>query len=106
MPEGYRWIDGSDTAGNVMAFLRIGSDGSQLACVASFAGSPHHDYRIGLPVAGRWREVVNTDADHYGGSGVGNLGAVETEPVPSHGFEQSALLQLPPSGVLWLVPEA
>ena len=105
-PEGFRWIDASDTAGNVIAFLRIGTDGSQVACLANFSGAPHHDYRIGLPVAGTWREVLNTDAEVYGGSGVGNLGSVQAESVPQHGFEHSALLQLPPAGVLWLVPEA
>jgi 1,4-alpha-glucan branching enzyme len=104
--EGFRWIDASDTAGNVIAFLRIGADGSQLACIANFAGEPHHDYRIGLPSSGTWREVLNTDSDVYGGSGVGNLGAVEAEDVPQHGFDASAVLQLPPAGVLWLTPDA
>ncbi|MBC7550600.1 MAG: 1,4-alpha-glucan branching enzyme, partial [Cellulomonas sp.] len=103
--DGFGWIDASDTAGNVIAFLRIGSDGSQLACIANFSGSPHHDYRVGLPKRGRWHEVVNTDAEHYGGSGVGNLGVVQTERKPWHGFSQSVALQLPPSGVIWLTPE-
>ncbi|MET1038571.1 MAG: alpha amylase C-terminal domain-containing protein, partial [Aeromicrobium sp.] len=102
--EGFRWIDASDTTGNVIAFLRIGSDGSQVACIANFSGQPHHDYRIGLPSAGTWREVLNTDSDVYGGSGVGNLGSVEADDVPAHGFEASAVLQLPPAGVLWLTP--
>nr|WP_235497598.1 alpha amylase C-terminal domain-containing protein [Aeromicrobium sp. Leaf272] len=104
-PEGFRWIDASDTQGNVICFLRIGSDGSQLACLANFSGSPHHDYRVGLPLPGTWREVLNTDAESYGGSGVGNLGSVEAEMVPHHGFAASAEVQLPPAGVLWLVPE-
>ncbi|MFS0884441.1 1,4-alpha-glucan branching protein GlgB [Aeromicrobium sp. 179-A 4D2 NHS] len=103
-PEGFRWIDASDTAGNVIAFLRLGSDGSQLACVANFSGGPHHDYRVGLPLAGTWTEVINTDAEIYGGSGVGNLGAVEATEDPWHGQPASAVLQLPPSGVLWLRP--
>ena len=76
-----------------------------LACVANFSGTPKPDYRVGLPFAGRWREVLNTDAQIYGGSGVGNLGAVEAEPTMWHGRPASAVLQLPPSGVLWLVPE-
>ena len=59
----------------------------------------------GLPLAGRWREVLNTDAEAYGGSGVGNLGAVEAQTQPWHGRPASAVLQLPPAGVLWLVPE-
>ncbi|MFI5611470.1 1,4-alpha-glucan branching protein GlgB [Amycolatopsis sp. NPDC051903] len=105
-PEGFRWIDANDSAGNVLSFLRIGSDGSRLACIANFAGVPHHDYRVGLPAAGRWLEVLNTDAEVYGGSGVGNLGAVEAADKPWHGLPASAVLQLPPSGVLWLLEEA
>ncbi|GAB2983969.1 1,4-alpha-glucan branching protein GlgB [Saccharothrix stipae] len=105
-PEGFSWIDANDSAGNVLSFLRIGADGSVVACVANFAGLPHHDYRVGLPAAGRWREVVNTDSEVYGGSGVGNLGVVEAEEHPWHGRPASAVLQLPPAGVLWLVPEA
>lgn len=105
VPEGFAWIDASDTQGNVVCFLRIGRDGSRLACLANFSGSPHHDYRVGLPLAGAWREVLNTDAGLYGGSGVGNLGAVEAEGTPWHGQPASALVQLPPSGVLWLVPD-
>jgi 1,4-alpha-glucan branching enzyme len=104
-PEGFSWIDANDSAGNVLSFLRIGEDGSVLACVANFAGMPHRDYRVGLPVAGRWREVVNTDSEVYGGSGVGNLGVVEAEEHPWHGRPASAVLQLPPAGVLWLAPE-
>ncbi|MDT7785556.1 MAG: 1,4-alpha-glucan branching enzyme [Pseudonocardiales bacterium] len=104
-PEGFQWIDANDSAGNVLSFLRVGEDGSTLACVANFAGMPHHDYRVGLPSAGRWKELVNTDAVHYGGSGVGNMGGVEAEAKPWHGRPYSALLQLPPSGVLWLVPD-
>jgi 1,4-alpha-glucan branching enzyme len=104
-PEGFQWIDANDSAGNVLSFLRIGEDGSRLACVANFAGMPHNDYRVGLPFAGRWREAVNTDAEVYGGSGVGNLGVVEAEAEPWHGLPASAVLQLPPAGVLWLIPE-
>ncbi|MEV7095528.1 1,4-alpha-glucan branching protein GlgB [Amycolatopsis sp. NPDC051045] len=104
-PDGFRWIDANDSSGNVLSFLRIGADGSRLACVANFAGVPHHDYRVGLPAAGRWREVVNTDAEAYGGSGVGNLGVVEAVEEPWHGQPASAVLQLPPAGVLWLAEE-
>jgi 1,4-alpha-glucan branching enzyme len=104
-PEGFQWIDANDSGGNVLSFLRVGEDGSMLACVANFSGMPHHDYRVGLPAAGRWKELVNTDAEHYGGSGVGNLGGVDAEARPWHGRPYSALLQLPPAGVLWLVPE-
>ena len=73
-----------------------------LACVANFAGVPHSGYRIGLPHAGRWDEVVNTDADVYLGSGVGNLGAVTAVEEPWHGQPASAVVQLPPLGTIWL----
>jgi 1,4-alpha-glucan branching enzyme len=108
-PDGFSWIDANDSAGNVLSFLRQGVDAGGnpvvMACIANFSGTPKPDYRVGLPFAGRWREVLNTDAQAYGGSGVGNLGAVEAEPYMWHGRPASAVLQLPPSGVLWLAPE-
>jgi 1,4-alpha-glucan branching enzyme len=104
-PDGFSWIDANDSAGNVLSFLREGEDGSMLACVANFSGSPHQDYRIGLPSAGAWREVVNTDAEVYGGSGWGNQGEITAGAKPWHGRPASALVQLPPAGVIWLAPE-
>ena len=111
-PEGFSWIDANDAAGNVLSFLRFAGDGGSggdgpgvIACIANFAGHPHEDYRVGLPRAGRWRELVNTDAYDYGGSGAGNLGVVEAVAEPCHGQPASAQLTLPPLGVLWLVPE-
>jgi 1,4-alpha-glucan branching enzyme len=105
-PDGFSWIDANDSAGNVASFLRLvpGQPGAVLACVANFAGNPHHGYRVGLPFPGRWREIINTDAGIYGGSGVGNLGLVEAQERPWHGRPASALLHLPPQGVIWLVP--
>jgi len=108
-PEGFSWIDANDATGNVLSFLRNGVDAdgnpTVLACIANFSGTPKPDYRVGLPFAGRWREVLNTDAEIYGGSGVGNLGAGEAEQTVWQGRPASAVLQLPPSGVLWLAPE-
>ena len=94
----------------MLSFLRLAGDRPTvgpgvLACVANFSGGPHSQYRVGLPQAGRWRELVNTDAADYGGSGVGNLGAVEAVAEPWHGQPASAVLTLPPLGVLWLVPD-
>jgi 1,4-alpha-glucan branching enzyme len=77
-----------------------------LACIVNFSGRPHLRYRVGLPRAGRWLEVINTDAFGYGGSGVGNLGAIDAVPEPWHGQPASAVMALPPLGALWLVPEA
>jgi 1,4-alpha-glucan branching enzyme len=105
-PDGFSWIDANDAQGNVVSFLRFGAQETGvpvLACIANFSAVPHHGYRVGLPLAGRWREVLNTDAAGYGGSGVGNFGAVEAVPKPWHGRPASASVVLPPLGVLWLV---
>ena len=99
---GFGWIDADDVGGNVYSFLRYGSDGSILACVANFSPVPHEQYVLGLPKAGRWDEVVNTDADVYFGSGVGNFGGVTAGDEPSHGHPASARLRVPPLGALWL----
>jgi 1,4-alpha-glucan branching enzyme len=106
-PEGFSWIDASDARGNVLAFLRLAGAGDKgmVACVVNFSGMPHHDYRVGLPAPGRWREAINTDAAEYGGSGTGNLGSVRATRDPWHGRPASAALTLPPLGVIWLVPD-
>ena len=106
-PEGFAWIDAGNADQNVIAFLRSDSSGRPgLACVANFSPVVRHGFRVGLPLAGRWQEVVNTDSPYYGGSGVGNLGAVETEPIAWHASPQSAALTLPPLAVIWLSPIA
>jgi 1,4-alpha-glucan branching enzyme len=68
----------------------------------NFAAVPHEDYRIGLPLGGTWIETLNTDAHLYGGSGVGNLSAMQAEDVPWHGLPASTALRVPPLGALWL----
>jgi 1,4-alpha-glucan branching enzyme len=103
-PEGFSWIDAADSPGNTLSFLRYGSSGSALACVVNFSALPRLAYRVGLPVAGRWREVLNTDAAGYGGSGVGNLGSVTAEDTPWHNQPASASLTVPPLGAIWLTP--
>ena len=107
--EGFEWIDANDAAGNTFSFLRFGSPGHDgerptLASIINFSGGPHNEYRLGLPRAGQWNEILNTDAEGYGGSGVGNLGSVVAEAVPWHGQPYSALLTLPPLGAVWLEP--
>jgi 1,4-alpha-glucan branching enzyme len=101
-PTGFFWIDANDAANNVFSFVRRGADGSMLACVANFAAVPHHGYRLGLPAAGRWEEVLNTDADTYYGSGVGNLGGVTAGEGSWHGQSASAEVTVPPLGTVWL----
>ncbi|WP_460460662.1 1,4-alpha-glucan branching protein GlgB [Angustibacter peucedani] len=102
-PDGFRWVDANDAAGNVFSFLRFPKDPADpvLACFVNFSGAPHHEYRAGLPFAGRWEEVLNTDADQYGGSGVGNLGGVDADDQGWHGLPASAVLSLPPLGAVW-----
>jgi len=73
-----------------------------MVCVANFAAVPHEGYRLGLPSPGSWHEVINTDAQLYAGSGVGNLGAVKAVDEPYHGLPASATLRLPPLATLWL----
>jgi 1,4-alpha-glucan branching enzyme len=104
-PAGFGWIDANDSSGNVVSFLRFAESGGMVACVANFSGEPHNGYRIGLPAVGRWREVINTDAALYGGSGVGNLGGVRAVAEPWHGQPASAILTIPPLGVLWLAAD-
>jgi 1,4-alpha-glucan branching enzyme len=102
VPAGFGWIDANDASGNVFSFLRWGSDGSVLACVANFSSVPHEQYQLGLPRTGRWDEVINTDAEGYFGSGVGNYGAVEAIEEAWHGQPASATLRVPPLGAIWL----
>jgi 1,4-alpha-glucan branching enzyme len=104
-PDGFEWIDANDRSGNVLSFLRYGTDGSVLACVANFSAVPHYDYRLGLPEPGSWTEVVNTDAGAYGGSGTGNFGTVTASEQAWHGRPASAAITIPPLAVLWLVLE-
>jgi 1,4-alpha-glucan branching enzyme len=110
-PAGFQWIDANDASGNVLSFLRFGrpaedgGEGSALACVVNFSGNPHLGYRIGLPRAGQWREVLNSDFEGYGGSGVGNLGGVEAVEEPWHGQPYSATVAAPPLGTVWFVHE-
>ena len=72
---------------------------------ANFAGTPHDGYRLGLPWEGSWREVLNTDAVEYFGSGVGNLGDVEATGDSWHGQPASATLRVPPLGTVWLASD-
>jgi len=100
-PEGLQWIV-NDPERNVVVFLRRSHEGETVACLVNFGGNPVGPYRVGLPRAGRWLELLNTDAAEFGGSGVGNLGAVTAEHREWHGLPASAELTLPPLAALWL----
>jgi 1,4-alpha-glucan branching enzyme len=120
---GFRWIDCYDAPHSVISFVRFPSPmsskgsgsgrrsklstrkGVHVVAVCNLTPVPRHGYRIGVPRRCDYLELLNTDARDYGGSGVGNLGHVAVEDVPSHGFPQSVVLTLPPLATLWMVPE-
>jgi len=100
-PEGFAWIDAANAAESVVSYQRRGRDPRALAViVCNFTPLPRDDYRIGVPLPGRYAERINTDAEPYGGSGVGNQGMVDAEPEPMHGHPYSLRLRLPPLAVL------
>ncbi|MEA2195705.1 MAG: 1,4-alpha-glucan branching enzyme, partial [Solirubrobacteraceae bacterium] len=101
-PAGFSWIDANDSTGNIFSFLRFGSDGSVIAVVSNFSPMPQMTYRIGLPRPGRWEEILNTDAEVYGGSGVGNFGGVDASGDGYHGQAASATVAVPPLGTVYL----
>jgi 1,4-alpha-glucan branching enzyme len=95
--EGFRWVVADDADQSIFAWLRFGGpDDAPVLCISNFTPVPRSAYRIGLPKAGQWREIINSDAEQYGGSNLGNLGGVQTTPVPAHGMEQSAEFVIPP----------
>ncbi|OVE75928.1 hypothetical protein BVX98_06725 [bacterium F11] len=98
---GFEWIDFSDVESNVISFLRWSQDKQQL-CVAVFNMTPlpRIGYRIGVPKQGFYEEILNTDATDYGGSGVGNLGGVQTDTITWNGKPYSVNLSLPPLGMV------
>ena len=104
-PAGFQWVDMHDSDDSVITFLRLDDDGAPALVACNFTPVVRERYRVGVPRAGRWREVLNSDAPCYGGSGVGNLGTVQGEDVPWHGREHSLALTLPPLAMVLLVPE-
>lgn len=101
-PEGFEWVDFSDWEKSVVSFLRKDRKGDPLLVVLNFTPVPRYMYRIGVPVPGWWKELLNSDAREYGGSGIGNLGGILAEPVPFHGRPYSLTLTLPPLAILFL----
>jgi len=99
-PGGFEWIDAGDAAACALFFLRKGKDPERPVLAAChFTPATRRDYRVGVPFAGTWREIFNSDATEYSGSGVGNLGAVHAEESPWHGRPYSLRLTLPPLSV-------
>jgi 1,4-alpha-glucan branching enzyme len=102
-PEGFEWIDGTDAAHSTIFWVRYNAGKSDAIVVAcNFTPVPHYGYRVGVPGPGRYEEILNTDAEVYGGSNVGNLGGVLAEAQPMHYRSHSIALTLPPLGVVFL----
>jgi 1,4-alpha-glucan branching enzyme len=103
---GFNWIDCADRESSVLSFIRQNPDGAnQLVVILNLTPVPRPNYRIGLPRAGKWREVLNSDAAIYGGSNQGNLGGVTAEDIPCHNQPHSAEFRLPPLSVIVFQPE-
>ncbi|HEY0253637.1 MAG TPA: alpha amylase C-terminal domain-containing protein, partial [Kofleriaceae bacterium] len=103
-PVGFDWLISDDAEGGVLAYLRTGGD-APVMVVANFTPVPREGYRIGVPRAGFWREALCSDAEVYGGSGVGNRGGVHTDGQGWHGHAQSLIVTVPPLGVCVFVSE-
>ena len=101
-PNGFRWIDCNDADQSVLCFERRARNGGVVVVALNFTPVPRHGYRIGLPAAGTWREVFNSDSHFYAGSNVGNAGAIAAQPFPWMGHDQSTAITLPPLGALIL----
>ena len=99
--EGFSWIDANDSQNSILSFIRYDSSKAQVVVVVvNFTPVPRHNHRIGVPLDGRWVEILNSDATQYGGSGQGNMGSVEAHPVRYHDEDQSINILLPPLSIL------
>ncbi|MCT1803432.1 1,4-alpha-glucan branching protein GlgB [Kocuria carniphila] len=103
-PSGFEWIDANDAGRNTLSFTRWDDQGNPLVCIANFAGNPHENFRVGMPWAGDWDEILNTDSELFGGSGVGNLGKITATEGAFNGKPAFAELTVPPLAVLYFKP--
>jgi 1,4-alpha-glucan branching enzyme len=104
---GFQWLDADDAWNSVLSYVRLGpvrpdEATHELLVVGNFTPVPRYDYRVGVPHAGYWRELLNSDSELYGGSGLGNLGGVVSAPLPYHGRPHSLSLTLPPLAIIVL----
>jgi 1,4-alpha-glucan branching enzyme len=101
-PGGFQWIDCNDSLQSTISLMRKGSREEDTVIVAcNFTPVPRHNYRVGAPAGGFWREILNSDSTNYGGSGQGNMGGTEASPLPFHGLPYSLNLTLPPLGAVY-----
>jgi 1,4-alpha-glucan branching enzyme len=103
---GFEWVDCNDMMHSVVSFIRRGRrNDDAVLIVCNFTPVPRFNYRVGVPHLGFWRELLNSDAIEYGGSGCGNLGGTEAIPAPWHGHPYSLSIVLPPLGILFFKNE-
>jgi 1,4-alpha-glucan branching enzyme len=102
---GFEWVDADDAARSTFSYLRW-YDSRPLLIVANFTPQPWHNYRAGVPLPGRWRELLNSDAELYGGSGQGNLGGCVATPIAHQQFYHSLVMTVPPLGIVVFAPES
>jgi 1,4-alpha-glucan branching enzyme len=100
--DGFQWTIGDDHANSVFSFVRYAADRPPILVVCNMTPVPRHRYRVGVPLAGSWLEIFNSDSGFYGGSNVGNAGRVDTTALAAHGQEQSVELDLPPLATVYL----
>jgi 1,4-alpha-glucan branching enzyme len=99
-PAGFEWVDSGDSESSTVSWIRKAPETeAAVLAVCNFTPVPRTGYRVGVPAGGIWREILNSDSSHYGGSGIGNAGGFEAEPVPFHDRPFSLLLTLPPLGI-------
>jgi 1,4-alpha-glucan branching enzyme len=104
---GFEWVDCKDFQRSIISFLRRGQNPSdQLLFVCNFTPVVRQNYRVGVPLEGHWKEILNSDAPLYGGSGQGNFGGLSTVPLPIHGRPFSLNMTLPPLGIVIFRPES
>ncbi len=104
--DGFQWVDNRDIESSVICYLRLSSRGEAVLVVANFTPLVREHYHVGVPNAGRWRELLNSDAAIYGGSDVGNRGGADAAPLPAHGRPHSLTLTLPPLALVMFKSEA
>ena len=102
---GFEWIESNDAENSMLAYLRKAAPDRMVLVVCNFTPVPRQGFRVGVPAAGRWREILNTDSSHYGGGNVGNgLGPINADPIGAHGRPYSLSMTLPPLGTVVLEP--
>jgi 1,4-alpha-glucan branching enzyme len=101
-PAGFAWTQPNEPDTSLLSFLRMGAGGPPVLVICNFTPMPRHNVLVGVPNGGHWQELLNSDAQHYGGGSVGNLGGVEAQPVPLQGMPWTLTLTVPPLGCLFV----